>query len=197
MPDKCTSVDVFRIATRYTTPFCMCQRNIARNAMFASQPFLVEPVGNHQGNLTGAEACRQDQSDLIAAIAAFSLYRTKGVLRLWDAELNWDRLTGWRIGGEHCFWINRSRLLPIPPYRHLRMPGLFSDRPLPSSNIDGEIEHLLPQFLHRYAVLVSTGVDIHVVLQHFISRGSGNNFDCRNKREVRNRSVAGDKEDHI
>ena len=77
------------------------------------------------------------------------------------------------------------------------MSGFFADGTFTRRDIHRQVEHRLTEFFHRGAVKIRTGVHIHVLFKHFIASRRRDDLNCWHEREIRNRTVPSDKENHV
>ena len=73
MPYHRAGVNLFGTAAGYPAPFGMRQCHKLGDALLFTDAFLVATARYHLSNLPGAEARRQDESELLGSVSLFGL----------------------------------------------------------------------------------------------------------------------------
>ncbi len=170
--------------------------------MHCAEGGLVEAVRCQPRDLGRAEAGGQDQADAIRRI---------GAIRERIGRPRAGRGASFRrqIGrGEQRASVRRGAagelgqarsvgLPPVAPERNLRVSGLLPLGLPPRGRVEQQVKGLGRERLHRLAVEVASGVDVHLVLQQLMPARGGGELERRDEGEIRDRAIPGDEEEEI
>ena len=177
----------------------------ARNAGGATEARCIQPFGREPGDLGGAEARRQDEPDAFggeaAGVEAESGESGRGGRLFGPGDgggLHYGkRETIGRGAGAQVGELRGIRLPPVAPDRDLRVAGVFALGLLAGGGGDQGLKRIGCDGLHRLAVEIAAGVDVHFVDQQLVPARGRRDLQRGHERKVGDRAVAGDEEDQV
>src|SRR3712207_881996 len=159
---------------------------------------LVQGTGYLERDLAGAQVGRHHERDLVRGVPALRLDGLEGAA-VGDPGIRRDGqgLAVGSGGAQDALQVLRAGLLPVAPDLGLRVTRLLPDGTLPGGGPDGEVEGLASEVLHREAVEVGAGVDVHLVREQVVAAGRGDHLDGGDEGEVGYGAVPRGEEDQL